>query len=268
MARRAEPFSSTRPSWEYLTHRGPHEVVAGTLDEIGLPGVVFAPETGPRCPLLVFGHGYLQPVDRYGYLLRHLASWGFVAAAPATERGIAPSAAGLALDMARVWDRLAEAKLHRGRVTVDRKRLALAGHGVGGAAAVLAAAEAPTKAVVTVFASAAAALSAAPRVNAPALHIVAGADGMVDEDEGGAVLAARWGGESRLAVIKRARHLSATEGKHLSSTLLGQPGSAKVRASVSLWTTAFALCHAAGQSQLADEIDKEFPATHPAEMTI
>src|SRR5699024_7342169 len=87
MARRALPYSSSRPSVEYLSHLGPHRVSVGELSAIGVRGVVFAPVTGPRCPAVVFGHGWLQPVGRYADTLRYLASWGFVAAAPDTARG-------------------------------------------------------------------------------------------------------------------------------------------------------------------------------------
>lgn len=258
MGRGPEPYSSARPSLEYLTHRGPYEVVAGELDQIGLPGLVFAPETGPRRPAVIFGHGYLQPVRRYANTLRFLASWGFVTAAPATERGPVPSAAGLALDMARVADRLAEAKLHRGRVTVDRKRLAVAGHGIGGGAAVLAAASGapPVQATVTLCAAptSPSAVAAAAGIRTPALHLIAASDPLVDATAGGAALARAWGGEAQLRAIKRARHLDPAEGPHLTSRLLAHRGSAAARRTMRMMMTAFLLLHVAGQEQLAEEL--------------
>lgn len=258
MGRGPEPFSSARPSLEYLAHRGPHEVVAGELDAIGLRGIVFAPQTGPRAPAVIFGHGYLQPVRRYADTLRFLASWGFVAAAPATERGPLPSHGGLALDLSRTADRLAEAKLYRGRVTVDRARMAVAGHGIGAGAAVLAAAAGapPMAATVTLFAAPTvpSALAAAPAVTSPSLHLIAPADTLAGDREDGAALARAWGGPAQLRRVRRAGHLDPAEGPHVTSQLLGHRGSAATRQVVRTVMTAFLLCHVAGQQQLATEL--------------
>lgn len=254
--RAAEPFSALRPSMDYLTHRGPHQVVAGDLTEIGMRGLVFAPHTGPRCPTVVLGHGYLQPVARYADTLRFLASWGFVAAAPATERGPLPSHAGLAMDMRRVLDRLADAKLHRGRVTVDPDRLGAIGHGIGGGAAVLATgAGAPTiRATATVFASptSPSAVAEAARVTAAGLHLIGGSDRLPASADGSEAIALAWAGPVAVCRIKKARHLSFTEGAHLTSRLLGDDPSPKVQRTARQLLVAFFLLHLAGQAQLAD----------------
>ncbi len=251
--------SSSRPTLEYLRHRGPHDVVTGDLTGIGMEGLVFAPFTGPRCAAVVLGHGYLQPVRRYANTLRFLASWGFVAAAPATEGGILPSHSGLALDLSRTLDRLADAKLHNGRVTVDPQRLAVMGHGIGGGAAVLAAAaNAPAvQATVTVFASSTSpsAVAAAPRVTTPGLHVIGGSDSLADPRSDGRALARAWGGPVELRRVERARHLAFAEGKHLTSRLLGDEPSRAVTATIRTVVTAFLLLHLAGQDQLADELD-------------
>lgn len=256
MARKAAPFSSARPSIEYLRHRGPHLVTTGDLDAIGMPGLVFAPQTGPRIPAVIFGHGYLQPVERYADTLRFLASWGFVAAAPATERGPFPSHSGLALDLARVADRLCEAKLNGGRVTVDRSRLAYLGHGIGGGAAVLAAAASapPAAATVTICAVATSpsAVAAAARVTTPALHIVTAADRIAGSADGGIALAQAWAGPAALRRIKGADHLGIAEGKHFTSTLLGQRASTTAQRAIRTAATAFLLLHLAGQTQLVE----------------
>jgi dienelactone hydrolase len=265
MSRSIPGPSSSRPTIEYLRHRGPHRVVSGDLAAIGIPGVVFAPFTGPRCPAVVFGHGFLQPVGRYADTLRMLASWGFVAAAPATERGILPSHSGLAMDMSRTLDRLADAKLHNGRVTVDGRRLAAMGHGIGGGAAVLATAAGapPVQATVTIFASptSPSAVDAATRITTPGLHLVGGSDRLDDPDTGGAALARAWGGPVQLRRIKRARHLSVTEGKHITSTLLKDRPSRSVAATTRTLVTAFLLVHLAGQDQLAEELDGKIGGT-------
>ena len=72
-----------------LSRPGPLAVLRGDLGMVGIPGVVFAPEEGLGLPAVAFGHDWLQPAERYADLLRHLASWGIVAAAPASHRGAA-----------------------------------------------------------------------------------------------------------------------------------------------------------------------------------
>ncbi len=266
MARHALPYSSSRPSLEYLSHLGPHRIAVGELSAIGMPGVVFAPVTGPRCPAVVFGHGWLQPVGRYADTLRYLASWGFVAAAPATERGPVPSHAGLAMDLARALDRLSDAKLGGGRVTVDRARLAVAGHGTGGGAAVLAAAGAPpVKAVVTVSAmrTSPSAVQAARRVTAPGLHLVGTGDKLAAKESNGEAIARAWAGPVQLRRLKGAKHLSLAEGKHWTSFFLSDQADKGIQKSVRELMTAFLLLHVAGQNQLAEAMDGKVAGTTP-----
>lgn len=254
---------------EYLRHFGPHDTVAGDLTEIGMRGIVFAPNTGPRCPAVVFGHGYLQPARRYADTLRYLASWGFVAAAPDTERGPLPSHSGLALDMSRALDRLADAKLNNGRVTVDERRLATAGHGIGGGAAVLAAAmgKPAVQAVATVFATetAPSAVAAAAQVAVPGLHLVAGAEDLLSNSEGDAIARA-WRGPAQLRSVKGARHLSVAEGKHQTSRLLGAKPSRAVLRTVRQLLAAFLLVNLADQSQLGHELDGSISGTTLVEL--
>ncbi|HVL85184.1 MAG TPA: alpha/beta hydrolase, partial [Pseudonocardia sp.] len=134
-----------------LSRPGPHPVLRGDLGMVGTPGVVFAPEAGLGLPAVAFGHDWLQPVERYTGLLRHLASWGFVAAAPATHRGPLPSTAQFSADLRSTLDVCAGVRLGDGHISVDARRTALAGHGIGGGAALLAAAAHPrVAAVVTI----------------------------------------------------------------------------------------------------------------------
>jgi pimeloyl-ACP methyl ester carboxylesterase len=270
MARGALPYSSSRPSLEYLSHLGPHRVCVGELSAVGVPGVVFAPRTGPRCPAVVFGHGYLQPVGRYADTLRYLASWGFGVAAPTSGRGPVPSHAGMALDMSRVLDRLADAKLGGGRVTVDRTRLAVAGHGIGGGAAVLAAAAAapPVQAVVTVSAARVtpSAVHAARTVMAPGLHLVGTGDKLTAEESDGQAIARAWAGPVQLRRLKGAGHLAVTEGLHWTSFFLGEAGDQGTQRAVRELMTAFLLLHVAGQSQLAESMDGKVAGTRPVEL--
>ena len=70
-----------------LSRPGPLAVLRGDLGMSGIPGVIYAPEEGLGLPAVAFGHDWLQPPARYADLLRHLASWGFVTAAPSSHRG-------------------------------------------------------------------------------------------------------------------------------------------------------------------------------------
>jgi hypothetical protein len=119
----------------------------------GLPGVVYTPEAGLHLPAVAFGHDWITGVQRYARLLEHLAPWGIVAAAPDTERGIAPSVLNLAFDLGTALDIAAGVRLGPGKIGVHPDKLGLIGHGFGGSAAVFAAAgmKVKPKAVVALF---------------------------------------------------------------------------------------------------------------------
>lgn len=104
-----------------------------------------------RFPVVSFGHGFLQPVQRYRYSLRFLASHGYLVIATNSNRGIAPDHAQYSRDMARCLSRLIE--LGRddeswlaGRV--DEDALALSGHSMGGGGAERAAAKIEVRALI------------------------------------------------------------------------------------------------------------------------
>ncbi len=153
-------MASARKLVARLGRPGPHRALRGDLAFAGLPGVVYTPEAGLNLPGVVFGHDWLTGVDRYAWLLEHLASWGIVAAAPDTERGLAPSALNLAADLGTALDIATGVRLGPGRISVHPDKLGVVGHGFGGSAAVLAAATMPTrvKTVAAIF----------PTVTAPA----------------------------------------------------------------------------------------------------
>ena len=123
-----------------LSLPGPHRVLRGDLDFAGLPGVLYTPESGFGLPAVAFAHDWVTPVAGYTSLLDHLASWGIVAAAPATETGIAPSVLNLGYDLGTTLDIVCGVRLGAGGISVDPARVAVAGHGFGAAAAVFAAA--------------------------------------------------------------------------------------------------------------------------------
>ncbi|WP_116041388.1 dienelactone hydrolase family protein [Amycolatopsis palatopharyngis] len=213
---------------EQLQHPGPHEVLRGDLALVGLPGVVFTPTSGLNLPAVVFGHGWMQSPDRYLGLLRHLASWGIVAAAPATQHGPVPSHRLFAADLHSTLDILTGVRLGPAGISVDPAALGLAGHSIGGGAAVLAAAEQGSriKAVATIAAAQTVppASEAARSVEAPGLHLVPDDDLVTPAAGNAEVIARAWGGPVQLRTIAKSSHLGVTEGRHWSQLLLhGKP---------------------------------------------
>ncbi len=55
--------------------------------------------TGGKYPIISFGHGFTINPNIYIHLYRHLASWGYIVIAPATETGFFPSHLEFALDL-------------------------------------------------------------------------------------------------------------------------------------------------------------------------
>jgi dienelactone hydrolase len=233
-----------------LTHRGPHQVLRGDLALIGLPGLVFTPRAGLRLPAVAFGHGWLQPVDRYLNLFRHLASWGIVVAAPNTQRGPLASHRLFAADLSSTLDVCAGVRLGEGEITVDR--LGLAGHSTGGGAAILAAADdSRVRAVATLAASQTKpfATDAASRCTMPGLFLAGGADIVAPQVGHARLMAANWGGESQFRVLPKVDHMGFTEGRHWSGLLI--PGSSDHGALrlAKVLLTAFFLVHLAGEDR-------------------
>nr|WP_085995623.1 dienelactone hydrolase family protein [Nocardia transvalensis] len=191
----------------------------GNLGIAGQPGVVFTPEKGLNLPAVVFGHGWLAGVGNYRKLLEHLASWGFVAAGPDTERGPIPSHLNLATDLVTTLDICTGVRLGNGAVSVHPDKLALAGHGMGAGAAVIAAAQRPVAAVAALYPAptAPSAESLAPDIESPAL-ILAGDD--IDSVGSNAIpLAAAWGGPMILRAVDKATHNGIVEGRRALAAL-------------------------------------------------
>ena len=138
-------MARTRKLVAALSRRGPHRVLRGDLAFAGLPGVVYTPEAGLNLPGVAFGHDWLTKAARYSGLLEHLASWGIVAGAPDTERGLAPSVLNFAFDLGTALDIVAGVRLGPGKISVHPAKLGVVGHGFGGSAAVFAAAGMPNK---------------------------------------------------------------------------------------------------------------------------
>ncbi len=247
-----------------LSRPGPLAVLRGDLGMSGIPGIIYAPEEGLSLPAVAFGHDWLQPPARYADLLRHLASWGFVTAAPSSHRGPLPSHAGFAADLRTALDVCAGVRLGDGRISVDARRTAFAGHGIGGGAALIAAAGHERVAAVVTLAAAQthpSVLEAARRVTVPTLHIAAGKD-MVAPPAGHAEqLALAAGGPVTLRTLPKASHTGFLDGKHWTDLLLAGDPNAKVRRLTRALVTAFLMRYLCDEDRVDALLDGKVPGT-------
>ncbi|MCP9620932.1 hypothetical protein FOH10_26260 [Nocardia otitidiscaviarum] len=203
-----------------LTAKGPHTVLRGNLGIAGQPGVVFTPEKGMNLPAVAFGHGWLTGAGNYRRLLEHLASWGYVAAAPDTERGPIPSHLNLATDLLTTLDICTGVRLGGGDISVHPDKLALAGHGMGAGAATIAASQRAVAAVAALYPAptAPSGEALAPSIDTPALILAGAAD--IDSVSSNAVpLAAAWGGPAILRSVEKATHNGIVEGRRALAAL-------------------------------------------------
>lgn len=128
-------------------------------------------------PVIGFGHGFTQSASRYQSTLAALASSGYIVIAPNTQTGLLPSHSSFADDLtaAITW-------AQRTLPNADRALDAVAGHSMGGGAAVLAASRAPGIDAVATLAAAdtrPSAVAAAPGIAAPSLFVVGSSDTVV-----------------------------------------------------------------------------------------
>ncbi|TWH22260.1 dienelactone hydrolase [Prauserella rugosa] len=248
---------------EDLTFAGPHEVLRGDLALVGQPGVVYTPKEGRALPAVAFGHGWLQPAGRYRELLRHLASWGIVAAAPSTQRGPLPSHRLFADDLLSTLEMVTNVRLGPGAISVDPLKLGLAGHSTGGGAAVLAAAKAPAVRAVATFAPAQtipSASRAAEQVECPGMHLAADDDLVAPAQGNAEVITRAWAGPAQLRTLPKASHLAVAEGSHWSQLLVhGKPHRATQRTVRALFT-AFFLTHLTGTDKYRPLLDESVKA--------
>lgn len=136
-----------------------------------------------RFPAIAFGHGFLQSVSKYYSTMQHLASWGFVVAAPTSQGSLFPSHSAFADDLnAQLTWLVAQDTTAGSRFNahIATTKLGLSGHSMGGGASVLAAARNP--AVTTVANLAAAetnpsAATAAASVRVPMMLVAGQKDG-------------------------------------------------------------------------------------------
>ncbi|WIX79959.1 alpha/beta hydrolase [Amycolatopsis carbonis] len=260
-----------------LSRPGPHEVLRGNLALVGLPGVVFTPRQGLGLPAIAFGHGWLQPASRYRHLLHHLASWGVVAAAPATQGGPLPSYRLLASDLLTTLDVVTTVRLGPDGISVDPAKLGVAGHSTGGGSAVLAAAQAAAaddsvrpriRAVATITAAQTlpSASAAAQLITAPGLHLAAEEDLVAPAVAHAEAIATAWAGPVQLRTLGKSSHLGVTEGRHWSQLLLhGKPHRRTQQLTRALFT-AFFLTHLTGTERYLPLLDADVKRA-PIELT-
>ncbi len=252
-----------------LSHPGPHEVLRGNLALVGLPGTVFTPRAGLGLPAVAFGHGWLQPTDRYRFLLHHLASWGIVAAAPATQRGPLPSHRLLAADLLTTLEMVTKVRLGPDSISVDPDRLGVAGHSTGGGSAVLAAAQSAAReddspkpkvravATITAAQTLPPATEAAQLITVPGLHLAAAEDLVAPAVAHAEAITNAWAGPVQLRTLGKSSHLGVTEGRHWSQLLLhGKPHRGTQQLTRALFT-AFFLTHLTGTDRYVPLLDAD-----------
>jgi dienelactone hydrolase len=217
--------ASTKKLFSALTRRGPHRALRGDLAFAGLPGVVYTPESGMNLAGVALGHDWLAGGDRYEGTLEHLASWGIVAAAPATETSVAPSVLNLAFDLGTTLDIIAGVRLGPGKISVHPTKLGVVGHGFGGSAAVFSAAGMPAKpkAVAALFPTLTKPPAEQPAASLPVPGLVLTAPGDPMTLRSNAVELARVWKSATLRTVNKAKAGGLIEGRRLAR-VVGLPG--------------------------------------------
>jgi len=242
-----------------LTRRGPHRVLRGDLAFAGLPGVVYTPEAGFDLPAVAFGHDWLTRVARYSGLLEHLASWGIVAAAPDTERGVAPSVLNLAYDLGTALDIAAGVRLGPGKISVHHDKLGVVGHGFGGSAAVFAAAgmKVKPKAVAAIFPTVSTPPAEQPAASLRVPGVVFSAPGDAKTLRSNAIELWRVWDTATLRIVNKAQSNGLAEGRRLTTAFgLGSPDR-KTQKNVRALLTGYLLYALGGDKTYRDFADPD-----------
>ena len=256
-----------RKLFKALSRRGPHQVLRGDLAFAGLPGVVYTPEEGLNLPAVAFGHDWLAGTARYAGLLEHLASWGIVAGAPDTQRGVAPSVLNLAFDLGTTLDIVAGVRLGPGRISVHPAKLGAVGHGFGGSAAVFAAAGMPGKlaTVAALFPAVTSPPAEQPGASLQAPGLILTAPGDPKTLTSNALPLAQVWDTATLRVVSKAKPGGLVEGRRLT-TVLGLPGAhRKTQRAVRALLTGYLLFTLTGDKKYRDfaDPDVQLPKTDP-----
>lgn len=260
-------MARNRSLFAKLTRRGPQRVLRGDLGFAGIGGLVYTPAAGFNLPGVAFGHDWLAGVERYTATLEHLASWGIVAAAPDTQRGLVPSVLTLAHDLGATLDVLCDVRLGSGDISVARQKLGVAGHGFGASAAVFAAGGVGThvevKAAAAVFPSITkpSAEAAAAALRIPGL-VLATPDDATSLRTDALEVGQAWDG-AVLRVVDKA-HVGELAEKRGLARLLGVPASSnRTQRTVRALLTGFLLFHLTGDKTYREfaDADAAFPRT-------
>ena len=244
-----------------LSKRGPHRVMEGDLGYTGLPGKVYTPAEGKDLPAVAFGHDWRRDIGAYTETLRHLASWGIAVAAPDTETGLRPDHRGFAADLETALQILAGVRMGNGNVTVSPGKLGLAGHGMGGGAAVLAAVDNDkVQAVAALYPAnvAPSAVDAARNLFVPGLVVGPGDDSNSLFNPGNpAKLAYNWAGEVAYRTVKKGSQQGFSE-DGFGARLIGLGANDKKnQATTRALLTGFLLHQLAGEKKYAAFSDAE-----------
>lgn len=257
----------TKKLFAALTRRGPHRVLRGDLAFAGLPGVVYTPESGMNSPGVAFGHDWLTGVARYSDTLEHLASWGIVAAAPDTERGLAPSPLNFAFDLGTTLDIIAGVRLGPGKISVHPTKLGLVGHGFGASSAVFAAAGLPAKADVAAGAVPNAVVAVFPAATKPPAEqpaatlripglVLSAPDGHLTWESNALELSRAWDG-AVLRTVGKAKAAGLAEGRRMTK-VFGLAGSDRgTQKTVRALLTGYLLYQLAGDKAYRDFADPD-----------
>ena len=259
--------AKTRKLVGALARRGPHRVLRGDLAFAGLPGAVYTPDSGFNLPGVAFGHDWLTGVARYTGLLEHLASWGIVAAAPDTERGVAPSVLNLAFDLGTALDIAAGVRLGPGQISVHPGKLGVIGHGFGGSAAVFAAAgmKAKPQAVAALYPTITNPPAEQPASTLNVPGVVFSAPGSAKALRSNAIELWQAWDTATLRIVAKAQPTGLAEGRRLTTALgLGAPDR-KTQKTTRALLTGYLLYALTGDKTYSDfaDPDVQLPRTLP-----
>ncbi|MEE2854550.1 MAG: dienelactone hydrolase family protein [Actinomycetota bacterium] len=242
-----------------LSRRGPHRVLRGDLAFAGLPGVVYTPEAGLNLPGVAFGHDWLTGADRYSNLLEHLASWGIVAGAPDTQRGLAPSVLNFAFDLGTALDIVSGVRLGPGKISVHPAKLGVVGHGFGGSAAVFAAAGMPAKpaAVAAIFPSVTSPPAQQPAATLKVPGVIFTASGDPKTLNSNALALADAWDAATLRIVSKAQPGGLVEGRRLTKVLGLAGAHRRTQRSVRALLTGYLLYALGGDKKYRDFADPQ-----------
>lgn len=221
--------------------------------------MVYTPEEGLNLPGVAFGHDWLAGAARYSNLLEHLASWGIVAGAPDTQRGVAPSVLNLAFDLGTALDIVSGVRLGPGKISVHPAKLGVAGHGFGGSAAVFAAAGMPAKpaAVAAIFPSVTSPPAQQPAATLKVPGVIFTAPGDPESlNSNASALADVWDAAT-LRIVSKAESGGLVEGRQLTKVLGLAGPHRRTQRSVRALLTGYLLYTLGGDKKYRDFADPE-----------